>query len=209
MAKKYYTTIPQQLVPDGLKRTVYKNPGESPILNYGETRFPIVAVIANSVQPGEKIQIYGIRPDFKNTLYWEKELRTELDALAKTNGFSYDIKIIETPQSEVVDNHLDLFQRLTATAEKEDRIYADITFGTKPIPILMLMFMNYAYKYRENTKIESVVYGSFNHESKESSLYDVSALFYMNSTVNRLESASDPAKVIGMLLGLEALEEEI
>lgn len=204
---KYYTTIPQQPVPDGLKLTAYKNPGDSPLLNYGETRFPIVAVIANSVQKGEAIQVYGIKPEHDNPKHWEQELRKELDILAEKIGFSYELAPINTPMSETVDNHLALFKKLIDTTADNDRIYADITFGTKPIPIVMLMFMNYAYKYRENTMIESIVYGQRNNLTGESALYDVSALFYMNSTVNRLDQVSDPANFIEMMLKMGSTEE--
>ncbi len=203
--KKYYTTIPQQPVPDGLRLTLYKNPGNSPLLNYGETRFPIVPVIANSAEKDDEVRVYGIKPAYENTNHWKAELEKELDALAAEKGFKYKLEILETPQSETVENHLELFRRLTQTAEKDDKIYADITFGTKPIPIILLMFMNYAYKNREGAEIESIVYGAFSHADKTSSLYDVSALFYMNATVNRM--TSDAAGVIDMLLGLGNAEE--
>ncbi len=204
--KKYYTTIPQQPVPDGLRLTEYKNPGCSPLLNYGKTRFPIVAVIANSAKKGDAVRVYGIKPEHENTSHWEAELKAELDGLKENIGFSYEFIVLETAMSETVENHLALFKKLIDTADDNDHIYADITFGTKPIPIVMLMFMNYTYKYRDNAEIESIVYGQFNNATKEAALYDVSALFYMNATVDRLDNASDPVKVIEMLLGLDNTE---
>lgn len=204
---KYYTTIPQQPVPDGLKLTAYKNPGDSPLLNYGETRFPIAAVIANSAKKGEAIRVYGVKPAHANTGHWEKELKKELDGLAEKVGFTFDLIPLEIPMSETVETHLALFKQLIDTTADDDRIYADITFGTKPIPIVMLMFMNYAYKYRRNTMIESIVYGQRNNLTGEAALYDVSALFYMNSTVNRLDQVSDPANFIEMMLKIGNTEE--
>lgn len=201
--KTYYLTIPQQKVPDGLKLTSYQNPGDSPILNYGATRFPIVAVIANTVEKGEKIRIFGIKPQNPNTDFWLGKLTEELDNLKAEKQFEYELKLIETPDSELVGDHLQLFGKLTDTAKNRVRIYADVTFGSKPIPMIMLMFTNFAYRYKENVDVEAIVYGSFNHDTNISALYDVTALFYMNSTVNQLGSVSDPKKVLNLLLALD------
>jgi len=200
--KKYYLTISQQPVPDGLRLTSYQNPGDSPILSYGETRFPIVPVIFNTVKPGEDIRIFAVKPENPNTDHWYAELKKELDALKEKKQFTYEMKPIDTPDSELVGDHLRLFGKLTDTAEDDDVIYADITYGTKPLPMIMLMFTNFAYRYKQNVDIEAIVYGAFNHNTKTSSLYDVSALFYMNSTVNQLGTVSDPKKVLDMLLAL-------
>lgn len=206
--KKYYTTISQQ--PEkSLKLIQYQNPGASPVLNYGETHFPIIPLLANTAEPGEALKIIAVKPQYATTDHCFDILKQELETIREKIGFRYELEIIETPQSEVIDNHLELFRRLVDSTADGDRIYADITFGTKPIPMVMLMFMNFAYRCRQDAEIEQIVYGAFNHEENTASLYDVTALFYMNSVVNQFETGqiSDPAAVIRKLIDMERSEE--
>ncbi len=206
--KKYYTTISQQ-AKESLKLVHYLNPGQSPILEYGETHFPIIPLIANTVKSGETIHIYAVKPAYERTEYCLAVLQEELKSLSEKICFQYELEIFDTPQSEVIGNHLDLFTRLVDSSSDDDQIYADITFGTKPIPMILLMFMTFAYKHRKHAEIEHVVYGAMNHEEHTSSLYDVTALFFMNSVVNQLDSEkiSDPAAIIRKLIDLNDAEE--
>ena len=206
--KKYYTTISQQ--PEtSLKLIHYQNPGQSPVLEYGETHFPIIPLIANTAESGETVKIIAVKPAYATTDYCLKVFQEELKTVSEKIGFSYELEIIDTPQSEVIGNHLALFSSLVDSTADGDRLYADITFGTKPIPMTMLMFMNFAYRCRKDTEIEHIVYGAVNHEEKSASLYEVTALFYMNSVVNQFDSKqiSDPAAVIRKLIDMGDAEE--
>ena len=179
--KKYYTAISQQ--PEkSLKLIHYQNPGQSPVLEYGETHFPIIPLIANTAESGETVKIIAVKPAYTTTDYCLKVFQEELKAVSEKIGFT----------------------KLVDSSSDGDQIYADITFGTKPIPMLMLMFMNFAYRCRKDTEIEAVIYGALNHEEKTASLYDVTALFFMNSVVNQFDSEqiSDPAAVIRKLIDL-------
>lgn len=195
--KKYYTTISQQ-PKERLQETIYGNPGKNPILSCtAPTHYPIIPLIRNTAQKGEEIKVIAVKPEYETTEYCLSVLKEELEALKAEIGFEYgEIQIINTPVSEMVNNHLDLFGELVKTAADDDNIYVDITFGTKPIPMILLMYMNYSYRFCKNISIENVIYGSFDHSEKKSNIYDVSALFYMNSTINNMENVADPAEFI-------------
>ena len=64
------------------------------------------------------------------------------------------------------------------------------------------MTLTYAYRFKENASVENIVYGQLNHDTNISGLYDVSALFYMNSTINTMSETSDPEKFIKAMLEL-------
>lgn len=196
-------TIPQQ--PEGNLHLVnYRNPGNSVALEYNrETRFPLIPVISNSAEKGEKICIYLIKPAYEITNLWLGEFMKELDALKADIGFEYDAPtIIDCSVSEVIDNHLELFGRLIETVSDGDNIYCDVSFGTKLIPMIMLMFANFAYRCRENVMIEKLVYGALDHSTtpKQSNIYDVTAMFYMNATVNTIPKTQDPVSLIKNLI---------
>lgn len=201
--KKYYTTISQQPA-EKLLENIYENPGKNPVLNCEmATHYPIIPLIRNTAKKGEEIKIIAVKPAYETTDHCLSVLKEELEALKGEIGFEYgEIQIIDTPVSEMVNNHLDLFGELVKTAEDNDKIYVDITFGTKPIPMILLMYMNYAYRFKKNISIENVIYGAMNHAEKKSSIYDVSALFYMNSTINSMENVADPAEFIRTIIGM-------
>lgn len=201
--KKYYMTIPQQ-PKDKLRLFNYGNPGNSAVLEYNrETRFPLIPLISNTAEKGEKIGIYLIKPAYDTTDIWLGEFIKELDALSTEKGFEYDTPtIIDCSASEVIDNHLELFGRLIETVVDGDSIYCDVSYGTKPIPMIMLMFTNFAYRFRENVMIEKLVYGAVAHNTipAQSNLFDVTALFYMNATVNTIPQTQDPVSLIKELI---------
>ena len=199
--KNYFCTIPQQ--PEKkLKKTEYENPCGNPVLECTEgVSFPILVLIKNTVSKGEKIRITTVKQEHVNCDTNEKTFTAELEALKNEVGFEYELETILTPFSETIDDHLGLFGKLIDTIRDDDALYADITFGTKPIPMVFLMMLTYAYRFR-NTFIENIIYGQFNHDTNASSLYDVTALFYMNSTINTMSDSADPKKFIKAVLDL-------
>ena len=200
--KNFICTIPQQ--PEkNLKKTKYENPCGNPVLECTEeVSFPVLVLMKNTVAKGEKIHITTVKQEHANCDINKNTFMSELEALKNEVGFEYELETILTPFSETIDAHLDLFGKLIGYVHDDDMIYADITFGTKPIPMLILMTLTYAYKFKKNASVENIVYGQYNHDTDVSSLYDVSALFYMNSTINTMDETSDPEKFIKAMLAL-------
>lgn len=200
--KNFIFTIPQQPA-NKLKETRYENPCRNPILECPKaTRFPILVPMRNTVAKGEKICITAIRQEHANCFINEKTFMDELEKLKDELGFEYDLHIVSTPFSETISDHFSLFSDMIENVHNDDEIYSDITFGTKPIPMIMLMTLTYAYRFKDDVSVESIVYGQYNHDTDISGLFDVSALFYMNSTINTMSETSDPEKFIKDILAL-------
>lgn len=200
--KKYYMTISQQKE-GGLNAALYINPGKNPVLESDTpTHYPIIPLIANTAEAGEKICIYAICPDHPNTRLNYELLKADLTAIKEKIGFEYELSVIESAFSEMVSDHLELFGKLVTTAGDDEIIYADITYGTKPIPMILMMFMTYAYKFKKNVSVENIIYGLYDHNTNTGRTFDVSALFYMNSTINSMDSDSDPIEMIKLLIDM-------
>lgn len=203
--KNFFCTIPQQ-PPEKLKKTVYANPCGNPALEYSEPiSFPVLAIIGSTVQQGETIRITAIKPETENCDRNAVTFSEELDALKEKKGFEYTIDIVPTPLSETIEDHQDLFGKLMDYVSDDEAVYTDITYGTKPIPIIMLMVLTYAYRFKKNLSVESIIYGLMDHDPKAKAggkLYDVSALFYMNSTINSINTSKDPKEFIKNILAL-------
>lgn len=186
--KRFIMTVPIQ--PEGsLHKVHYESiAGEEWLSSQMETRFPITIPIEKNVSSGEKIKITAVLIDRENVPENYGLFKEEIEQLSQEKNFEYEISEVRMPNAEDQNTHMKLFKdiaRIFADSDNEE-LYACITYGTKPMPMLTLMALTFAYKLCDNFTIESIVYGSFDHSTKKSYIYDVSSLFYMNSAVNNM-----------------------
>ena len=211
--KNYIIVIPLQ--PAGsLKKCHYSNPDNDPLLDSDfETSFPVLIPMANSVEKGEKIRVTtvityyqdDIHPNCANNL---KLFEGELNVLSQRLGFEYgELCKIKTSYEETPEKQKKPFKDLINSFEKGDSIYADITFGNKPTPIVLQMALNYIYSASPDSFVEAVVYGDMVRspdKPTEQKIYDVSSLFFINSVVGRLALVrpEDPLAFVNGVLDL-------
>ena len=133
-----------------------------------------------------------------------ERFKGQLENLACEIGFKYVIKEMEIAEEEVAVSHIRTFRSLIGFIEDGDELYVCCTYGTKPIPIIEMMSLDYAYRVRKDVTIKSIVYGARNWETGESRIYDISELFHINQMVNHYASMGDSRseKLIDNLLGL-------
>ena len=117
------------------------------------------------------------------------------------------MKTLMVSKEENAKAHLDIFSKLVECVENDDEWHVCMTYGTKPVPIIEMMAMNYAYSLKDNVTMKCAVYGKVNREKnevKDAVLYDVSALFYMDQLVNNLASNNikKPEEVIRSILNI-------
>ena len=201
---------------DSLKSLVYPAKGNSK-LEYGETRFPIMPVINGYAEKGDKIRVMAILTDGDNFKYnYETYFIDEINDIIKAKELvlnGNEIEVIQTADSEDIETHIKLFiDIMTAISDNED-IYACITYGTKPTPIIESMALSYAYRLK-NVKVECIVYGRYmnpnprlsdeeNEKNKENNgIYDTTSLFYMDAVINELaeKKSPNPEKAIRAML---------
>lgn len=191
--KKYFTTIPLQYSKEDLKKVIYDSI-DNPALEYGETRFPIIPVIANTVNADDTIEVAVILTCDNGIKKSEIEknyqfFKDELEELKKSNVFKdYRITEILTEDNERIETQIKLLKDMMAEIGDNQQLYSCTTYGTKPTPVVMMLALNYGYKIKNNTTVENVVYGRYINGSKTNigSLYDITALFYANSYINRI-----------------------
>ena len=216
--KVFISTIP--FLQEGkLSPVVYKPIGNSRLEYSKETRFPIIPLINGYANRGDKVRVLAILADgeMSNAVNTKRNFyayfEPEISDLVRQNGLELEnIEKIFTPDSEDIDSHLKLFSDIAEAINPGEDVYACITYGTKPMPIVLTMALNYVYKLKKDISIGCTVYGRFPHideDTKTSFIYDTTSLFYMDSIVNKLSTmrASDPAKVIKLMLGYETTED--
>jgi hypothetical protein len=213
--KTFLATVPfQGQDKDGndlLKPVTYTSAGNSR-LTYGATRFPVIPLINGYAKCGDKVRVIAILTDGANFKHnYETYFVPEITTLATNNGYEFDeIEVVTTPDKEDIDTQLTLFTDIIAKINDNEEIFACITFGTKPTPIVQTMALNYAYKLKKDTSIGCVVYGRFRHGSPVGDIFDTTALFYMDSLVNKLAEikAPHPQVAIKVMLGIGGTEDD-
>ncbi len=173
-----------------------------------ETQFPIIVPMFNSAEKDEEICVTAILTDHEHARVNLETFKSSLETLSREKGFRYTLETVNAEYSESSDKHMKLFEDLISSFKTGDRITADVTYGNKPTPMVILMALNYAYQFCENTVVDMVVYGEkdFSKPREDTSgfIYDVSSLFYMNSIMTRMSSSkpADPLNFIKTIIGM-------
>lgn len=175
--KKFIFTIPIQK-PEFSKNVNYLSDFDS-LKNDLVTKFPILIPIVNSVKESEHIKIIAICINHENTKVHMPVFQEELDNIAKNIGFSYEIEFIHTEFNESLNSHISLYLDLIEFFSDNDILTADVTYGTKPTPMIIKMALSFAKNYYNNVFIDKIIYASLNFITGESKVHDVSSLFYM------------------------------
>lgn len=133
--------------------------------------------------------------------------QSEIDRIHQEKNplFHCDIESIEIPCDEKPDTQVRLLFQIIQTLENslDEDIYVDLSFGSKPIPIVMNMALTYAYQHGDGIFPKCMSYESFEYNGKEtSSLYDVSSLLFLQSSIINLEKSdvSNPIKFIEKMM---------
>ena len=206
--KKFLTFVALQ-PPKQLHLTEYI-PQDNEELKCGrKVHYPISILLETYAKKDEDVELLCIvsedNEDVKQNL---KTLKDEVADVEQDNGFRCKITELMISQEQYIKDHLDTFSKLIQQIEDGDDLYVCCTYGTKPIPIVEMMALNFAYQTKRNVSIKSVVYGMLMRENGEvvgTGLYDITALFFMTQIVNRMaeQKVKNPEDMIRSILDLE------
>lgn len=207
--KKFIFTIPRQN-PQYLTSDIYKSADNKKLENDISTSFPIIPVINAYCDAGEKIEIIVLGATQKHDetkLYSNCEenlekFRAEIKMICDAKQIDTKLSIITIPFNETTETHLNTYYKIIEAINDNDEVFADITYGSKPIPIVELIAMNYCVKNKHNVLLECLCYGEVDHETKERHIFDVTSLFYLNEISDLLSQTkiSEPLRIIKGLI---------
>ena len=207
--KKFITTSPFQ--PKGRLEKGFYQAADNQKLHYEKpTRFPIIPVIHGYAETGEQIEVLVILSDYENAKYNLTLLEEELNALCTEKNISYTLKTLEIPYDNTLDTQLALFQKLIDCTADNDTLYACITYGAKPMPMVITMGLNYAHRVHQNVSIDCIVYGAKDFNTNTMQIYDITSLLYMDEIVRLMaeQKTPDPAGKIKKMLAWEDDEDD-
>jgi len=170
--------------------------GNSTIEFDGSVIFPINSVLARVLRKNDDVKVVLLK---KNDVEGNSDINAgeymkELNGINRNIGAKIEYKIIDTPFEETKDTHEFLLKAIVNELENQAEIYSDITYGPKPLPIVLFSALNFAEKFFK-CDIKNIVYGKVDFvsnaqgitEPKNPVLFDVTPLYYLNSVTNSLE----------------------
>ncbi len=185
---KYITFIPRQ--PEGMLSAQKYLAVDNEALAYDKaTRFPVIPILHGYAKPTERVQVIAVCEDYENSRFNLEYLKRELTELKDEMQLNLELKVLEVPYDDGFEAQLETFQKLIDVIDDNDVLFACITYGGKPSPIVQTMALRFARLAKKNTAIRCVAYGQLNHTTKEAKIYDVTALLQMDDILRILASS--------------------
>ncbi|MCQ2588496.1 MAG: TM1812 family CRISPR-associated protein [Treponema sp.] len=175
----------------------------------GETYYAINSVLSNSIEKGDNIKVVlletnaGAQAGKKNAQLFIDELNS-----FNTAGANISYEIITSEFINDKAKYKDLYKKLVNNFTEGAELYADITFGIKTLPILILNAMQFGEKFFDCT-IGNVIY--LKTEFKDGvivdgsqCIFDLTPLYMLSTFTNNIECSSGERAIAA----LDALFEE-
>lgn len=210
--KKFFTSVPFQ---EKLTNVVYKSVGSAKLEYDKAHSLPILNVINNCTQKGEEIEVIFLAGDNATIKKNLGIVEQSLNELVTERGLKLKggkPRTIEYRDSDDISVMLELYGELIRLCEDNDEIYSCITFGTKPVPLVQMMAMRYAYHAKKNVFIGMIVYGkAHGNITGNPEIYDMTSMFYMDELSEkfcRMGIEKPEEKIAAMISGTEGESDE-
>ena len=205
--KKFITYISMQQE-KGLIKVRYDAVDDDSLRIERPVFFPISVLVDNYVNDGDKIEVICLKEINNSDVERNLELlKSEIGEILEGRGIECVFQELELSDEENIDSHLNTFVKIIDCIKDEDTVYACATYGTKPIPVIEMLALDYVYRVKKNVSVGSVVYGKMDRrhpEKPEAKLYNITALFFMSQIVGHMaeQKVSDPEGMIRKIMGI-------
>lgn len=197
--KKFITTIPPMQRPKNLIDGTYSAVNNERLSCDFKTCFPVLPLIKGYSNNEENIEIIVLYTDDPAKCY-DEETDTDISKAnydrfrkhlnAYLSNINYEINEIKIKYDETVEAHLNTFIKIIEQINEGDTVFADITFGTKPVPIIEIMALNYALRVKKDVSVGCLSYGAKNFNTGKLGVFDVTSLLYMDEMINNMAHAN-------------------
>ena len=214
--KKFFTSVPYQK--NGkLIKAIYRPVGNAKLVYEKAHSLPILNAVNNFTEKGEEIEVIFIIGENENIKRNLGSVESFLDELVLERELKCRKKYIYYRDSDDITVMLELYGNLIRCCDDDDEIYSCITYGTKPVPIVQMMAMRYAFHVKKNVYIGMIVYGKAhgNKQNEDSEkifdIYDMTSLFYIDDLSEKFSrmAVKDPEKILeSLIFGQEGENDE-
>lgn len=180
--KKFISVSPFQ-PPLKLGAGIYMAVDNDKLAYEKETSFPIIPVINAYAEKGEEITIVTVVSDYENTKANYETLKKAIDELADKKGFKVDYREIKIPYDNSLEVQLNVFSQLMDNISDGDKLFCDITYGTKVTNQILTMGVNYGYRVCKDVIPGCIVYGEKDFNTNQMKIYDITSLIFLDEIV--------------------------
>jgi hypothetical protein len=190
--KLIINTIPMKA---GLDRHCYPVDGNKAIEYEKAVLFPVNAVLAKTLAKDEegKVVFLATTGGVENhSVENMTRFREELDAINSEIGAHLSYETIEVPFRPQTDVFERLISGLVAKLGHKAEIIADITYGIKPLPMILFCALTFAEKFHTAT-VHNIIYGKVEFAEEKTlnpMIYDLTSLYYLNKLIGSMECKS-------------------
>ncbi len=214
MKQTYITTMPLQFQ---LGEVKYENVQKPDAQDTIVTSFPIRQIMHNTLRAGDIAKVIAIVLENDDTMasleVFRKEMQQEGVALTAEN-----FSVITIPENQKTETLLRLCQSLIDALPEVSRVYACITYGTKPIPLVTINALICAEKMKRELEIGGIYYGELPRVGGKArntdaagnalgKLYDITALYRISGIISQISEPTVAKGLFDQLLHLGAPEE--
>lgn len=206
MDKVIFVTL---MMADKMEKRHFPVENESLTEYPGETYYAINSVLSNSIEKGDNIKVVLLETN-AGAQAGKKNAQLFIDELNSFNAAGANISY-EIITSEFINDkakYKELYKKLVSNFTEGAELYADITFGIKTLPILILNAMQFGEKFFDCT-IGNVIY--LKTEFKDGvivdgsqCIFDLTPLYMLSTFTNNIECSSGERAIAA----LDALFEE-
>ena len=203
MVKTFITAISLQGA-GGLEKGIYQPDGFQ-LENNRETSFPIIPIIAENLDNPKDVKIIALRTENNDAKDNYRAFVTELSQMGIAGEQVVPIALAEN-QSKVVG--LTAFMRVIDEIPDESLVYADITYGTKPMAAIILYAVSFIEKVN-HSEVSGIYYGELPRANAKSDwerarLYDLTVFKDLSDVIEQLKAleVSDPRAALRKLIGM-------
>lgn len=199
--KKFITGI--SLQPEGqLKKNIYEAVDNHKLQYDKEISFPVLAIMNGYVEKGEEVKLLVIKQKHEYADANYKIFQQEVKVFEEEKGCKCEIVLVEPEYDDSTTEQLHTFSELIGHIEDEDELYACMTYGSKPMPVMEMMVLNYAYRARKQTMVGCIAYGQRDFAENKMKIYDMTNLFMVDEIVRKVADMKleDPLKFIRTVL---------
>lgn len=203
MIKTFITAISLQGFGD-LEKGIYQPEGFL-LNNNRETSFPIIPIIAENMDTAKDVKIIALRTENNDAKDNFQAFVNQLSELGITEEQVVPIAIEEN-QSKTVG--LTAFMRIIDEIPDESLVYADITYGTKPMAAIILYAMSFIEKVN-HSETGGIYYGELPRVNRKSDwnrarLYDLTVFQCLSDVLDQMTAleVSNPRAALRKLIGM-------
>ena len=205
MKKTIFCDIPMK---SNLKPMLYKGTGNANSKYDQPIIYPINAILAVTISKEDEIKVVLLRTEnvTENNQKNSDLFSQESNSINSKIGAKITYDILDSDFKETKNNHELRLKRMIDEIEDNSPLFADIAYGPKPLPMVLMCVLSFAEKFL-NCDVKSVVYGKVNFTGENISnpeLYDVTSLYYLNNLTSSMvaKDSKDARKALDEFFAL-------